>query len=77
MLAENHSLFEIDHELDTLFDDIEDEVENRGEASVELLERFQLFCDAHAEDDEWHPCMIPTREEGEEGGEKAAEQATN
>jgi hypothetical protein len=24
------------------------------------------FCDAHAEDEEWHPCMLPP---GEEGGE--------
>jgi hypothetical protein len=24
------------------------------------------FCDAHAEDDEWHPCALPP---GEEGGE--------
>jgi hypothetical protein len=48
-IAEEHSLFEIDHELDALFDDIEGEVENRGEASAELLDRFQQFCEAHAE----------------------------
>ncbi len=24
------------------------------------------FCDAHADDEEWHPCMLP---HGEEGGE--------
>jgi hypothetical protein len=48
-IAEEHSLFEIDHELDALFDDIEDEVENRGEAPAELLDRFQQFCEAHTE----------------------------
>jgi hypothetical protein len=25
------------------------------------------FCDAHAEDEEWHPCMLPL---GDEGGEE-------
>jgi len=24
------------------------------------------FCDAHAEDEEWHPCILPP---GDEGGE--------
>ena len=44
-LAQDHSLFEIDRELDTLLEEIEEEIENRGEASAELLERFQQFCD--------------------------------
>jgi hypothetical protein len=48
-IAQEHSLFEIDHELDTLLDEIEEEIENRGEASAELLDRFQQFCDAHGE----------------------------
>jgi hypothetical protein len=48
-IAAEHSLFEIDHELDALFEDIEDGVENHGEASAELLDRFQQFCEAHAE----------------------------
>ena len=26
----------------------------------------EWFCDAHAEDDQWHPCMLPP---GDEGGE--------
>ena len=38
-------------------------------ATVHCAKCGSWFCDAHAEDDEWHPCMIPTREEGEEGGE--------
>ena len=48
-MAQEHSLFEIDRELDTLLDEIEEEIENRGEAPAELLERFQQFCEAHGE----------------------------
>jgi hypothetical protein len=48
-LAQEYSLFEIDRELDTLLDEIEAEIENRGEASAELLDRFQQFCEAHGE----------------------------
>ena len=48
-IAQEHSLFEIDRELDALLDEIEEEIENRGEASSELLERFQQFCQAHSE----------------------------
>ena len=48
-LAQECSLFEIDRELDTLLDEIEEEIESRGEASVELLDRFQQFCEAHGE----------------------------
>ena len=48
-LAEEHSLFEIDRELDALLDGIEEKIENRGQASTELLERFQHFCEAHGE----------------------------
>ena len=40
-IAQEHSLFEIDRELDTLLDEIEEEIENRGEASADLLGRFQ------------------------------------
>ena len=48
-IAEEHSLFEIDRDLDTLLDEVEEEIENRGEASAELLEQFQQFCEAHGE----------------------------
>lgn len=48
-IAQEHSLFEIDCELDTLLDEIEEEIENRGETSAELLDRFQQFCEAHGE----------------------------
>src|SRR5579863_7063143 len=48
-LAQECSLFEIDRELDTLLDDIEEEIDGRGEASAELIERFQQFCEAHGE----------------------------
>ena len=48
-IAQEHSLFEIDRELDTLLDEIEEEIECRGEASAELIERFQQFCEAHSE----------------------------
>ena len=42
-------MFEIDRELDMLLDEVEEEVENRGEASPELIERFEQFCEAHSE----------------------------
>lgn len=48
-VSQDYSLFEIDRELDTLLDEIEEEIENRGEAPTELLDRFQQFCEAHAE----------------------------
>jgi len=48
-IAQEHSLFEIDRELDTLLDEIEEEIENHGEASPELVDRFQQFCEAHGE----------------------------
>jgi len=48
-IAQEHSLFEIDRELDGLLDQIEEEIEHRGEAPPELMERFQQFCEAHGE----------------------------
>jgi len=35
-------------------------------ATVHCATCRRWFCDAHAEDEEWHPCMLPR---GEEGGE--------
>jgi hypothetical protein len=35
-------------------------------ATVHCTTCMRWFCDAHAEDEEWHPCMLPS---GEEGGE--------
>jgi len=48
-IAQEYTLFEIDRELDMLLDEVEEEVENHGEASAELIERFQQFCEAHGE----------------------------
>ena len=48
-IAQDYTLFEIDRELDTLLDEIEEEIENHGEAQAELVERFQQFCEAHGE----------------------------
>lgn len=48
-IAQEHSLFEIDRELDTLLDEIEEEIGSRGEASAEMMKRFQQFCEAHGE----------------------------
>ena len=48
-IAQEHSLFEIDRELDAIFDEIEEEIKNRGEASAELADRFRQFCEAHGE----------------------------
>jgi len=39
-----NTLFEIDRELDSLLDQIEEEAEENGTASPELLEEFQQFC---------------------------------
>jgi hypothetical protein len=35
-------------------------------ATVHCVKCGKWFCDAHAEDQEWHPCMM---EPGDEGGE--------
>ncbi len=48
-IAETSSLFEIDMELDGLMEEIEGEVESEGQASEDLVARFQQFCEAHGE----------------------------
>jgi hypothetical protein len=48
-IAESHSLFELDNELDDLLEQIEGQVEAEGEPSEELLSRFRDFCAAHGE----------------------------
>jgi hypothetical protein len=48
-ISQEYSLFEIDRELDMLLEEIEEEIENRGEAPTELVDRFQQFCEAHGE----------------------------
>jgi hypothetical protein len=45
-VADDHSLLKLDHELDLLLEQIEDEIEESGEASKEAMERLQLFCQA-------------------------------
>jgi hypothetical protein len=35
-------------------------------ATVHCATCRRWFCDAHAEDEEWHPCMLPPGEEGVE-----------
>ena len=40
-----HSLLEIDREMDVLFDHIQDELEEAGEPSQESKDRFQQLCD--------------------------------
>jgi hypothetical protein len=47
--AASNSLFEIDAELDTLLDEIQQEIETEGKASVERKNLFQEFCKAHGE----------------------------
>lgn len=49
LIAASHSLFEIDTELDALLDDIQEELELRGEVSKRLTDRLQQFCQAHDE----------------------------
>lgn len=48
-IAEANSLFEIDMELDALLEEIEEQVESEGQASEELVARFQQYCEAHGE----------------------------
>src|SRR6266567_867611 len=48
-IAEGNSLFEIDMELDGLLEAIQEQVESQGEASEDLISRFQQFCEAHGE----------------------------
>jgi hypothetical protein len=45
-VANDHSLLRLDCELDLLLEQIEDEIEETGEASKEAMERLQLFCQA-------------------------------
>lgn len=48
-MSDGNTLFEIDRELDSLLDEIEEQAEENGFASPELLERFQQFCEAESE----------------------------
>jgi hypothetical protein len=48
-IAATNSLFEIDAELDSLLDLIEEQTTLEGEPSDELVARFQQFCSAHDE----------------------------
>ena len=45
-VASEHSLLELDRELDMLLEQIEDEIQEHGEASREAMERFEMFCKA-------------------------------
>jgi Siphovirus Gp157 len=48
-MSDGNTLFEIDRELDSLLDEIEEQAEGHGSASPELLEKFRQFCDAESE----------------------------
>jgi hypothetical protein len=48
-MTDGNTLFEIDRELDSMLDQIEEEAEENGTASPELLERFRQFCAAESE----------------------------
>lgn len=48
-IAETNSLFEIDGELDSLLDEIEEQTAQGGDPAEELVARFQQFCSAHGE----------------------------
>ena len=49
MIAATNSLFEIDVELDSLLDEIEEQTAQGGEPAEEIVARFQQFCSAHDE----------------------------
>jgi hypothetical protein len=48
-IAATNSLFEIDVELDSLLDEIEEQTAQGGEPAGELVARFQGFCSAYGE----------------------------
>ena len=48
-IAATNSLFEIDAELDSLLDEIEEQTAQEGNPSEDLVARFQQFCSAHGE----------------------------
>ena len=48
-IAATNSLFEIDAELDSLLDEIEEQTAQGGEPAGELVARFQGFCSAYGE----------------------------
>ncbi len=48
-ITADHSLLEIDRELDLLFDRMQDELEEIGEISAESKQAFEQFCDAFGE----------------------------
>jgi hypothetical protein len=48
-MTNGNTLFEIDRELDLMLDQIEEEAEENGTASPELLERFRQFCEAESD----------------------------
>jgi len=48
-IAANRFAFEIDVELDSLLDEIEEQTAQGGEPAGELVARFQQFCSAHSE----------------------------
>ncbi|MGA8740174.1 MAG: siphovirus Gp157 family protein [Terracidiphilus sp.] len=48
-IADTSSLFEIDMELDGLLEEIQEQVESEGQATEDLVVRFQQFCEAHGE----------------------------
>jgi hypothetical protein len=48
-MTDGNTLFEIDRELDSMLDQIEEEAEENGTASPELLDRFRQFCEAECE----------------------------
>jgi hypothetical protein len=48
-IAEANSLFEIDMELDSLLEQIQEQVESGGQPWEDLVARFHQFCDAHGE----------------------------
>lgn len=48
-IAEANSLFEIDAELDSLLETIEEQAASEGQPSEDLVARFRQFCDARGE----------------------------
>lgn len=48
-IAETHSLFEIDAELDELLEEIEGQAASEGQTSEALVARFHQFCTAHGD----------------------------
>jgi hypothetical protein len=65
-IVEAHTLFEIDLELDSLLEQMEEQAEAGGEPSEDLVARFHQFCEAHGEKVDRIGCFVRMMEAREQ-----------